>query len=61
VVNRVFRFLGVPEFKLPQYPTYNALRSGKISPETRARLVDYFRPHNERLYALVGRDFAWDR
>jgi hypothetical protein len=32
-----------------------------MPPETRARLVDYFRPHNERLYELIGIDFGWER
>ena len=32
-----------------------------MPPETRARLADYFRPHNERLYELIGIDFGWER
>jgi hypothetical protein len=26
---------------------------------TRRELTDYFRPHNQRLYHLLGRDFGW--
>jgi len=26
----------------------------------RKKLVDYFKPHNERLNKLLGRDFGWD-
>jgi len=33
----------------------------KMNPDTRRMLVDYFRPHNERLRALLNRDFDWDR
>jgi len=33
----------------------------KMNPDTRRMLVDYFRPHNERLRALLKRDFDWDR
>lgn len=33
-----------------------------IDSETRTRLVDYFRPHNARLGALLGRDLShWNR
>ena len=33
-----------------------------MQPATRARLLDYFRPHNERLAALLGMDLsAWNR
>jgi len=31
-----------------------------MNPDTRRMLVDYFRPHNERLYRLLGRSFDWD-
>jgi len=32
-----------------------------MNPDTRRMLVGYFRPHNERLRALLKRDFDWDR
>jgi Sulfotransferase domain len=35
-------------------------RNVKMSPECRQRLVEYFEPHNERLYQLLGRDFGWN-
>jgi hypothetical protein len=28
--------------------------------EVRAKLVEYFRSRNERLYELVGIDFGWN-
>lgn len=31
-----------------------------MPPQDRARLTEYFRPHNERLYELLGRDFGWE-
>ncbi len=40
------------------------LNAGSYPPmrrDTRRMLVDYFRPHNERLYELLGRDLGWDR
>ena len=36
--------------------TYDA-----ITPEARAQLTEYFRPHNERLYELLGVDFGWEQ
>ena len=43
------------------YKQYNATGKSRMSPETRQRLVEYFAPHNERLYELLGEDFGWDR
>lgn len=53
-------FLGLPDFERPEYKKLNSLSSGSMNPDTRAQLVAYFKPHNERLYELVGRDFGWD-
>jgi hypothetical protein len=27
--------------------------------DLRVRLEDHFRPHNERLFALLGEEFGW--
>lgn len=37
---------------------------GKYTPmlaETRQKLVEYFRPHNQRLYDLIGETYDWDK
>lgn len=73
IVRQTLEFIGAPnadmlaskEFK--QYRT--AQKTGylydqkppKMKPETRAYLVDYFKPHNARLYEFLGRDFGWDK
>jgi hypothetical protein len=31
-----------------------------MDPATRARLVAYFKPHNERLYRYLGHDLGWE-
>ena len=60
VMQDVCRFLEIPDFALAEYPVFNAQASGNMAAATRARLVDHFRPHNERLYDLLGVDYGWD-
>ena len=31
-----------------------------MDPKTRKELADYFKPHNQRLFELLGRKFDWD-
>jgi hypothetical protein len=57
----VLRFLGVPPFSLRQYEVFNPRRYTEMGPGARQRLVEYFAEPNERLYDLVGTDFAWSR
>jgi hypothetical protein len=74
VVRQTLEFLGVPvneqfikqkEFKNYREPTKEGYKSNekppKMKAETRARLIDYFRPHNARLYEFLGRDLGWEK
>jgi Sulfotransferase domain len=55
-------FLGLPPFEFPpELREHNVGRYPKIDPETKARLAEHFRPSNERLYELLGRDMGWSR
>lgn len=45
--------------------TFKVFNSGggyeKIDDNLRKRLVDYFKPHNERLYQMLGVQYEWDK
>jgi Sulfotransferase domain len=54
-------FLELPPHRPAELP--HLLGGGSYAPmsgETRARLSEHFRPHNDRLCELTGIDFAWD-
>ncbi|MFN2432169.1 MAG: sulfotransferase domain-containing protein [Gemmatimonadota bacterium] len=57
----VQRFLGLRPVPLATRVRHHAYSYPPMHPATRARLVEQFRPQNERLYQLLGRSFAWDR
>jgi hypothetical protein len=60
-LDRVTSFLGLPPLRLENYNRYMPGSYWKgMSPETRRRLVEYFRPHNRRLYELLGVEYPWD-
>jgi hypothetical protein len=57
---RALEFLGLPAAPLDAYPRYTRQASGAaMTAGARRRLTDEFRPHNERLAALLGRDPGW--
>ena len=55
----VSSFLEIPDF--PPLPSHrrNAGSYDPMREDTRARLREYFRPHNQALYDLTGIDFGW--
>jgi len=59
-VEIAYEFLGLPRHR-PQVARLNASPEYDDLPEDlRKSLDDYFRPHNERLYELIGVDFGWE-
>lgn len=58
---QVLDFLGLPRWEPPRFARFNAAEYADMDPATRNRLIEYFAPHNKRLYDLLGRDFGWAR
>jgi Sulfotransferase domain len=71
VLKQTLEFLGVPygdlnkEFKNYRRPSKKGYRNKvvppKLDPKMREYLIEYFRPHNARLYKYLGVDFGWDK
>ena len=61
VYERVLAFLGLPGADIGRFPVHNATGPCDPMPSTvRERLVEYYRPHNRRLYYYLERDFGWE-
>jgi hypothetical protein len=63
VFNQIFDFLNLPNVQLAAHQPSTTAAPGypRMNPDTRARLVEQFRPLNAALYEFAGRDFGWDR
>lgn len=60
ILNRVLDFLSLPAWEMDEDIKYNTGSYGPIDPNTRERLIDFYRQHNARLYQLLGIEFDWD-
>jgi hypothetical protein len=64
---QVSEFLKLPKLEIrereKQYKLYNYNNTpySKMDGTTRKRLVEYFEPHNSRLYEFLGINFGWDK
>jgi hypothetical protein len=52
-------FLGLPPHRHDQLDAIFRTGYEPLPDAVRANVAEYFRPHNERLYELLGRDFGW--
>lgn len=57
---KIFEFLGVSHREFSQPKLSNIGSYDTLDPQARAALLTHFAPHNQRLYNLLGQDFAWD-
>ena len=61
-LDQVIDFLGLPPFKVENLTDRNVGNyKERMNEDTHKFLVEYFRPHNKRLYKLLQRDFDWDK
>ncbi|KAF0132609.1 MAG: TPR domain-containing protein [Methylocystaceae bacterium] len=55
----IYAFLGLPQVEPLVIEEQNPGPPGKLDDGARENLAAFFRPYNEELYALLGRDFGW--
>lgn len=54
------RFLGLPGHDPGSLHPFNeSIRGEQIDPQFREKLVQYFEPHNEKLFKLINKRFIW--
>jgi hypothetical protein len=53
-------FLGLAPHRYESLQAHNNGAYAPLQGPLREALIEYFRPHNERLYDLLGRDFDWE-
>lgn len=58
---KVLEFLNLPNWLPKEFKRFNVgQKKEKMSSATRQRLIEFFEPHNKRLYSYLGKDFAWN-
>jgi hypothetical protein len=61
-ISKIYEFLDVENHILTDLKIKNVGQyRDSINPETREQLIEYFRPYNEKLYKLLGKQFDWDK
>jgi hypothetical protein len=61
VCDQIYGFLGLAAWKQPAYDNANPGQYSPADAVVLAGLAEYFKPHNQRLYDLIGMDMDWER
>ena len=59
-MEQVFQFLGIEDYKVPEFPRFNSGYYAQVNEGLRRRIAAYFRPHNQKLEKFLGMQFNWD-
>lgn len=59
VLDHASDFLGIPRRSRPSFRHHNHLPVEPMPEEVREELTTFYRPHNQQLYAHLGRDMEW--
>ena len=60
IYNDVLEFLGLPSYDLKEYDAIRKQQKSILEKHTREKLQHYFKPHNDKLYELLGKKFDWE-
>lgn len=60
ILHETLAVLGLEPGTPPALKVYNLAEYSDMDGGTRQRLLDYYAPHNHRLYDLLGRDLGWE-
>jgi len=60
VYQKVLDFLELPKWRPEKFGKYNVFEKSEMNSETRKKLVEFFKPHNEELYKLLGVNYNWN-
>jgi len=57
---KVFKFLNLPTWDEIEYKKYNIGEYKDLEISLRNKLIDFYKPFNQKLYDLLNRDFGWE-
>ena len=56
----VFQYLNLPDYKIKNIQRQKQKKYAPMKPQTRKSLIEFFKPHNERLFKFIGKKFEWN-
>ena len=56
----VFQYLNLPDYKIKKPQHQKQKKYTPMDSQTRKLLIEFFKPHNERLFKFIGKEFDWE-
>ncbi len=56
----IFKFLDIPQYEIKKPQKQKANTYEKMKSQTRDRLLDFYKEHNEKFFKIIEKKFEWD-
>lgn len=60
-MNKIYNFLELPAYSIKNPQKKKSKIYLPMKTETRKFLIEYYKPHNKKLFNLIGKNFNWDK
>jgi len=61
IMNKVFKFLNLPDYNFQKRFYIKQKRYEKMNDDTRKKLIEFYKPINEKLFNLIGEKYNWNK
>ena len=61
VMNKIFRFLDLPDYEIPNIVKRSTGNYTKMKMDTRKKLISFFSKYNQDLFKLLDQEFDWNK
>lgn len=59
-LSKIFEFLQISKYQIKNPQKQKMYNYEKMSSKMKRKLLDYYKPHNEKLFDMIGKKFEWD-
>jgi len=57
----IFEFLNLSDYEIKKTQSQKQKKYVPMNPKTRKKLIEFYKPHNKRLFKFIEKRFEWDK
>ena len=61
IMNKIFKFLNLPDYRIEKRFHIKKFMYDKMDNNTREKLIEFYKPINEKLFNLIGEKYNWNK
>ena len=59
-LSKIYKFLDISEYTIKNPQKRKFVKYEKMNDETRKKLLEFYKPHNEKFFQVIEKKFDWE-